>query len=334
MKNLIYLLFLFPLLLLSQKKEIAFKTFTVNTNSCNGFQSSSGSLIYVPDNAFVKEDGSPCLQTVIIKYREFHSQTDMFYGGINMLLEENNKYRILESAGMFEIEAWCGTDKLILKEGKQIQVRMKCRRNIDGLMSFIYDRKKNTWSKYPGQVYDFSYFEKNNNSDSLDLWGSKKVRRPAQQAMNGDGEIYEAIDYSTKLPEGFFKGMNVSKLGLFNYDGVIKDELAIPMIPEFFVKQDGSKLNQQVYIVYQTRNTMVYYSPEDFAERFVLLNAKGIRIFSMFTDGSVAVLNAGEIDKLTLGNFRNKNIKFTLDKQPVKPKTEKELSETTGLSTN
>ena len=77
-----------------------------------------------------------------------------------MVYEDGKKYSLLESVGMFEIEAWCGTTKLILVEGKQIQVRMKTRRNLSGLMSFIYNREKNTWSKYTSKVFDFSYMDK------------------------------------------------------------------------------------------------------------------------------------------------------------------------------
>ncbi len=341
MKNFIYTFLLLPLFLVSQtntkgipSRDIAFKTFTINPNSCNGFQCTSGSLIYVPNNAFTLEDGNACDGTIIIKYREFHSQTDMFYARINMLFADGKVYRILESAGMFEIQAWCGTKKLILQEGKQIQVRMKTRRNVAGLMSFIYDAEKNTWSKYPSKVYDFSYFENNNKADSVGIWGSAKVRRPSAALLDGDGEVFKPLDYTKKLPEGFFKGINIGKLGLFNYDGVIKEELAVPMTPEFFVKQDGSPIQQKVYVVYQGRNSMVYYYPSDFAENFVLLKLKGTRIFTEFTDGSIAILKAGELDKLDLESYRKKGIKITLEKQPLKPKTEKELSEATGLSMN
>lgn len=334
MKKTFYALLFMPLFLLPQKKEIAFKTFTLNPSTCNGFQSSSGSLIFVPDNAFLTEDGLACSEKVTIKYREFHSQTDMFYAGINMIFEDDKKYRILESIGMFEIQAWCGTKKLFLKEGKSIQVRIKTRRNLDGLMSFIYNSEKNTWSKYSSKIFDFSYRENNNKADSTNLWGSAKISPQATANIEYDGGVFQPGVYVAKLPEGFFKGMNINKLGLFNYDGVIKEELAVPMVPEFFVKQDGSKIQQKIYVVYQSRNSVVYYNPDDFAEHFVLLKAKGTRIFTEFADGSVACTSSGELDKLELELYRNKTCKIMLEKQPLKPKSEKELIAATGLNNN
>jgi len=331
MKQIFLLFLVMPLFFFAQKDRIPYKIFNYDSRTCNGYQHSSGSLIFIPTDAFELEGGETCAEKITIKYREFHSQMDMFYGGMNMLLNQDGKYRLLESVGMFEIQAWCGNKRLVLKEGKSIQVRMKTRRNLDNLKSFVYDTIKNTWSEYQSRVVDFSYLKDNNKKDSSSVWGPADVNNNADREVNL--EIAEMEGYKVQLPEGYFKGMDLKKLGIFNYDGVIKDSLAIPMVPEFFVVQDGSKIDQKVYVVYETKNTLVYYTPDQFKELFVLLNVKGIRMFTQYKDGSVACLKPGQLDNTDLETFRGKAAIFNLEKQPLKPKSEKELAKATGLNT-
>lgn len=334
MKKTLILLLLLPHLFFAQRKEIAFRTFTLLPSVCKGFQTSSGSLLFIPSSAFVKENGEDCNGVVTLKYREFHSQTDMFYGNINMIYDDNSKYRILESAGMFEIEAWCGNQKLKLREGKSIQVRMKTRRNLDSLFSFIYNRTKRTWSKYSAKVMDFSFFKNKNNADSTTLWGSPKVKPPEINVEIETGGVFNPnAYYGPVLPEGFFKGVDIKELGLFNYDGVIKDSLAVPVQPEFNVKINFGAYDHMICVAYESRNTLVSYTPDQLKDKFVFLKLKGIKVFISEKGEPVAVLKNNELDKVNFEDYRNKPISITLEPLPVKPKNEKELAAATGLKT-
>jgi hypothetical protein len=204
MNKLLLFLFLLTGTLKAQKADIAFTSFTINNNFCKGYQTKWGSLIFIPDNAFQLADGSFCSNSISIKYREIHSQTDMFYSNINMIWEENKVYKILESVGMFEIQAWCGDKQLQLKFDKQIQVRMKTRRNLKDLFSFKYNIQSATWAKYPSTITDFSYFEKRNNADSVSLWGSSRISA-ATATFDVESEmVYEPAKFFNKMPEGFF----------------------------------------------------------------------------------------------------------------------------------
>jgi hypothetical protein len=336
MKKLFLLIALSPIFLTAQDGEIPFKTYTVNPDFCRGFQTSTGSFIFIPDNAFGTEDGSMCSERIIIKYREFHSQTDMFYSGLNMIWDDNGKRRMLESVGMFEIQAWCGNKRLVLKEGKQIQIRMRTRRDLNGLMSFIYDDKKNMWTRYPSQVMDFSFREKQNNADSVSFWGSSRTvtdNGAAVWDVEGGNEVMVFTEMARRMPEGFFKGMNIKNMGVFNYDGVIKDSLAVPMQPELFMRNATAPFQGKLYVVYPNKNTLVYYNPDDLKERFVLLNVKGIKMFVEFTDGGFGLTKDAEIDELSIAGLKGKIVKFIFDKVPGKPKNEKELAGKTGLNT-
>lgn len=339
MRNIVFSAFYFSLLAFSfvsaQNREIAFKSYTINNGFCKGIQTHFGSLLFIPDNAFVNDKGETCTQNITIKYREFHSQLDMFYSGLNMIWMDGSKRYLLESVGMFEIEAWCGDQRLKLRENKQIQVRMKTRRDLKGLFSFIYNRQKNCWIKYDSPVVDFSFFDKKNNADSVSLWGSARVTAASGTVIveTSDG-VYNPVTYFNTFPEGFFKGMNIKEMGIFNYDGVIKDSLAVPMQPEMLVRESKARIEQKIYVTYPNRNTLIYYYPEDLKENFVLLNVKGIRLFTENKDGSFAVTKEEEVNLMVLESFRDKKVSFLFDKMPAKPKNEKELTGITGLKTD
>ncbi|MBK9282863.1 MAG: hypothetical protein IPM51_00935 [Sphingobacteriaceae bacterium] len=319
----------------AQNPEMAFKTYTINGGFCKGIQTHWGSLLFIPDNCFSDESGNTCNSVITIKYREFHSQTDMFYSGLNMILEKGTKYYLLESIGMFEIEAWCSDKRLFLREGKQIQVRMKTKRNLKDVSSFIYNSEKNLWNTYDSPVIDFSYFDKRNNADSLNYWGSGRVSAATAtvDVEMESAEMYNPVTYFNKMPEGYFKGMNIKKLGIFNYDAIMKDSLAIPMIPELLLRGGNTPIEQKLYVTYPNKNTLVYYFPSDFKERFVLLNQKGIKMFTESKDGVIAITNDSEINKLNLESYRQKTIPIYFDPIPAKPKNAKELSAATGLKT-
>lgn len=318
--------------LCAQIADIPFKEYIYENKGCNGFKYGDGSLLFIPNDAFCMEDGSACSGPIKIKYRELHTQTDMLVSGINMLLQRNGKDLILESAGMFEIKAECSGKPAKLCQGKSIQVRLKSRRNLRNLQGFIYDEKTTRWFDY-GPVFDFSY-NKSNPKEDYNNWGS--APRPtgdAAQIFDPEGvegyvEIKGMMD---ELPDGYFQGMNIKELGIFNYDAVLHDENAVPMIPEFVVNT-GEAIGPVVYVAYEGRNTLIRYTQDDFKERFVLLNTKGIKIFTKLKDGSYATLPANYFAAKNIKLMQGTNQKFILEKQPKKPKTKADLASITKIS--
>ena len=323
----------------AQVKDVPFMEYTYQNSGCNGFKYGTGSLIFIPDNAFCMMDGSACKGTIKVKYREYHSQIDMLVAKINMALEKDGKRSMLESAGMFEITAECNGKPMKLCDGKTIQVRMNCRKNLPNLNAYIYSRKKNVWTEAADpKVYDFSYQDANNNRNNSDLWGSPATGglrdSVAESGVDNEGMevVRVVITAALQLPEGFFKGMNIKEMGIYNYDRVIKEENAVPMIPEFVLNTGQKLTNSPIYVAYENINSLICYSQDDFAERFVLLNVKGIRMFTMFTDGSVACINQDTMDKMNIENLRGKKFTFTLEKQPKKPVSKEALAKATKLN--
>jgi hypothetical protein len=333
MKKFIYCLFGIFLFLdsFAQLENISFMEFEYQNKLCSGFKYGNGTLIFVPSDAFCFADGSSCQGKIKIKYREFHSQTDMLVANLNMLLNRGGKQYILESAGMFEVRAECDGKPMVLCEGKSIQVRMKCRRDLNNLEGFKYNESINRWEDCC-KVYDFSY-DSTAKTNDMKLWGTGAMDNSAE-VYGIDVEGNEFVDIKKmlgELPQGFFKGMNISSLGIYNYDKVIDDNLAIPMIPEFTVNT-GDAIGESVFVAYENRNTLINYTQSDFAERFVLLNTKGIKIFSKLKDGSYATLKEGSLDKMNIKLMQNTKQSFILEKQPLKPKNKAELAKVTKIS--
>lgn len=337
MKRILFLFLTFGLFAIAQSQisNVPFMEYDYQSNGCTGFKYGTGSLIFIPGNAFCMEDGSACNGKIKIKYREFHSQTDMLVSGLNMLLQRDGKDLILESVGMFELRAECDGKPMKLCDDKVIQVRMKCKRNLPNLQAFSYDEKQNRWIDY-GQVYDFSY-DKNKPYAEPNRWGNSPINAADSvdvETFDPEGELsYQKVFASMmgELPDGYFKGMNIKNLGIFNYDGVLNDKDAIPIIPEFVVNT-GDAIGELVYVAYAKRNTLITYYASDFAERFVLLNTKGIKIFTKLKDGSYATLKEGSLDKSNIKLMQGTKQKFILEKQPIRPKTKEELAKVAKIS--
>jgi len=299
--------------------NIPFAEYIYNGKNCFSIRYTSGSLIFIPEDAFTPA----CTGTIKIKYREMHSKVDMLEAGINMIYEENGKRRMLESAGMFEIYAECNGKPLELAPNKTIQVRMRCKRNFPQVEAFVYDKKKNIWGKAGIPVVDFSYLKNNNNKDNTSMWGSSS--RGGNYVMNDSLEnMLMVTSIIGTLPDGYIKGMNIKTMGLYNYDYLYHDEKAVPIMASF--KLTTGETISEAYVAYRSINSLIHYFAEDYKEKFVLLPVKGISIFCIFKDGSCAIMDQKKLDALDISALKNKEYEFILEKQPAKPKNKNELA--------
>lgn len=81
----------------------------------------TGSVLTIPKNCFVKNDGSSINGFVTVHYREFHNAMEVALSGIPMNLGDSAQ---LVSGGMFELRAKKNGTSLGLKEGKEITVNL------------------------------------------------------------------------------------------------------------------------------------------------------------------------------------------------------------------
>ncbi|MBK8926332.1 MAG: hypothetical protein IPM74_10575 [Crocinitomicaceae bacterium] len=105
--------------------DVPFKTYAYNSNKAMVIDFSTGSKISIPENAFEHMNGNEVSEPIEIKYREFHTATDIILSGINMKYNEGDTLDAdFETAGMFEIRAYSNGSELKLKDHKKISVNL------------------------------------------------------------------------------------------------------------------------------------------------------------------------------------------------------------------
>jgi hypothetical protein len=102
------------------------ETFSLNLSSAQTLLTSSGTRLHIPADAFViAATGVAVTGDVDVKFDEFHSQGEILSSGIPMVYKTRAGEEVnFESAGMFEIRASKGEEKLALAEGKEIKVEL------------------------------------------------------------------------------------------------------------------------------------------------------------------------------------------------------------------
>ena len=336
----------FLLILMSAQAKIAetpFTEYTYNPKTCQGIRHASGSQIFIPDNAFVlKKNGQICGENIKIKYREFHSQADMVANNIPMNFLQEKKNKQLESGGMFQILAECNGQDLELAKGKQIQVRFASKNDLDNLDAFYFDAKKG-WQLLNTPVTDFSV---RNTRQNAELWGNVPPQTNIGSATSGNIEMvsiqvnpddpYTTLDSvilvsNMRLP-GIFKGMNVEKMGLYNYDRILCDTESVHFAANFKLKGSEEKIASTVFVAYKDINSVIYYYPADWPERFALLPRKDLKIFTMLKDGRIAIFPPKEIEKLDMQSIKNKQYTFELEVVEGAPQNKLQLAQKTGIN--
>jgi len=117
---------------------------TDNHKSCV-IETTAGTVIHVPENAFVRENGDAVTGPVTILYREFHNPVDIFLSGIPMRYDSAGVNNIFESAGMIDVRAFEGDIPLKLAEGKSLDIDMVSNDNDPNFNLYYLDTVKRNW---------------------------------------------------------------------------------------------------------------------------------------------------------------------------------------------
>ncbi len=157
-----------------------------------------GTVIRFPDNAFVYEDGSciKCTQ-VAVYVTEFYTMSDIIASG---LTTSDNK-RTLASAGMVYIEARCHGEKLKLKHGKSVTIKMPATESDTKMKSFS--------GKLKDGIVDWSL------NGSLTLDNSESAEKLPLGDYDGPVESFR-VEGRDEYEETYL--MTMTKLGWINCD--------------------------------------------------------------------------------------------------------------------
>ncbi|MES2593277.1 MAG: hypothetical protein V4608_15445 [Bacteroidota bacterium] len=212
--------------------NIDYKEFSVEAGIKTALKYETGSLITIPDNAFLDINGRPIVGKVDIKYREFHNPADFFVSGIPMTYDSAGIQYHFESAGMLEMLAFQNDKPVFVNPAKKIIVEMASQQADDKYNIYQYDSLKGNW-KYAYKDHaiitkksnmkesseqlaakapstDFNASQENSPVTSTDLLVPQKINRNSFQ-------FDIAID-SAEFPE-----MSVYKGVLFEVDKKEKD---------------------------------------------------------------------------------------------------------------
>lgn len=125
--------------------KVPFETFTMTGDAAGTFTAVSGSVIRIPENAFLNERGQPFTGEVQIDYREFRNPLDFLRSGIRMGDVSADTGWYFKSSGMFEINARSGEQELMLAQDKEIQIDFASANDAQNVNFWRYEDGADTW---------------------------------------------------------------------------------------------------------------------------------------------------------------------------------------------
>ncbi len=306
-------------------QETPFTIFELQSG-CNVFKHSSGSMIIVPENAF------HCNNKVVLKYREFRDPYDMVAHDIPMHYKSNNNIYQLESGGMFELRAECEGKEIDLLPNKHIQIRYHCDKHLDNLSVYRLDESDNSWLKYSSEILEMSFNSNENSSTRSDLWGNEapldsvlQVDASGEPIFNDFEQPLYVLRSQHPYIKGIFKGMNISKLGIYNYDVIINEAGVIPVIAKAQVSGKEDLSIKKLIIIYDNLNTVYYYFPSDFNENFVVWPNTSAHAFVILENGYIATFPENKFKSVKWSEYKNKTYNFIMDYNSIKPIKKEDL---------
>lgn len=105
----------------------------------------SGTTLFIPANCFVRVDGKEMEGEITVTYREFHDAIDIMLAGIHMDFYSMGERRIFTTAGMFEIDARNGDNKVTFAEDKEIDIRFASQYQGDDYSFFYLNPETGAW---------------------------------------------------------------------------------------------------------------------------------------------------------------------------------------------
>ncbi|MEM6805491.1 MAG: OmpA family protein [Bacteroidota bacterium] len=116
------------------------KRYTIEPHREFRIETDNGTLLFIPAEVFETQDGSEIQEDIVVEVNEFIERSEMVLGGLHSISDQG----LLETGGMFEINAYSGAKKLKLKEGRKIEVYVPTARKLDGMQLFGLGAGRNT----------------------------------------------------------------------------------------------------------------------------------------------------------------------------------------------
>lgn len=160
-----------------QAVDVAFNNFEINNSKAQTLELENGTTIEIPANAFVDANGNPVTDKVNINYREFHDAAAILASGIPMKAFHNGREGVMQTAGMFEINANVGESEVSVAEGKNIRVNMASNVEGDNYDFWSFDKQNGNWENKGTSTPQPNAKKQKAKSELADM---KKIQAPAR----------------------------------------------------------------------------------------------------------------------------------------------------------
>lgn len=104
-----------------------------------------GSFVSVPANCFCDEKGNAVEKNIEVVFKEYSNTADILLSGIPMQFIENGDTQIFQSAGMCDIEAFSGENKLVLKDSNSISIGLRNQAQESDYNLYYFDTLQGEW---------------------------------------------------------------------------------------------------------------------------------------------------------------------------------------------
>lgn len=120
--------------------------FTFDNHKGSVIETEKGSIVMVPENAFVNLDGSPVKGKVTLKYKEIFTVSAVILSGIPMNVQKKDgTVEPFISDGMFDIEAEADGKELRIAQGKELAVATPSNKTDKDFDYWFFNEKTGVW---------------------------------------------------------------------------------------------------------------------------------------------------------------------------------------------
>ena len=164
---------------------VDYENYLVDASQKTTLKYQTGSIINIPDNAFVDKNGKPVFGKVIIKYREFHDPADFFVSGIPMTYDSAGVQYQFESAGMLEILAFQNGIPVFVDSTKKIIIEMASVQGGNKYNIYKFDSLSGNWN-YLYKDHASGLIDKDKRVEDKKPASIEKTGAPKRQATISD----------------------------------------------------------------------------------------------------------------------------------------------------
>jgi hypothetical protein len=297
--------------------------FTVDNSKGGTFSHPSGSLIHIPANAVVYENGKSVFGNYTISYTEYRNAAEILFSGLPMEFNDRTGSYLFNSAGMYEIRGTKDGQELMLQ--KDISIDFNCTKNEADVNFYEMNDQSGEWIVLRKDLFG-QQTEKNK---SVVKTGQSFANRDFKRDVIPDSYTDEETAPDSIMIEGSIKGhqypnlvqgLNSSKFGVYNCDQVFRVANRTVISPKYLDASNKKLIKNQNILCLIDKAVNASFS---FGPKQITCNSKGENIFLLFTEGGEIYSFKSEKDKRI--DLNQKEPEFLMENITNKIKTSDDL---------